>query len=131
MRERDVERKLVRAVRDAGGLALKFVSPGMAGVPDRLLLEDVCARQNVVLVHGAILGELVQAAVLAGAYLQSANTYLFTDVGQSGKGERFPHRIPGGYDRGNRARHLSAGKADPQSTRHSFHKTCSETDYER
>ena len=38
MRERDVERKLVRAVRDAGGLALKFVSPGMAGVPDRLLL---------------------------------------------------------------------------------------------
>ena len=38
MRERDVERKLVRAVRDAGGLALKFVSPGRAGVPDRLLL---------------------------------------------------------------------------------------------
>ena len=32
------KRKLVRAVRDAGGLALKFVSPGMAGVPDRLLL---------------------------------------------------------------------------------------------
>ncbi len=38
MRERDVERKLVRAVRDSGGLALKFVSPGMAGVPDRLIL---------------------------------------------------------------------------------------------
>ena len=38
MREKEVERKLVRAVRDAGGLALKFVSPGMAGVPDRLLL---------------------------------------------------------------------------------------------
>ncbi len=38
MRERDVERKLVRAVRDYGGLALKFVSPGMAGVPDRLIL---------------------------------------------------------------------------------------------
>ncbi|MBR3333552.1 MAG: VRR-NUC domain-containing protein [Clostridia bacterium] len=38
MREKDVERKLVRLVRDAGGLALKFVSPGMAGVPDRLLL---------------------------------------------------------------------------------------------
>ncbi len=38
MRERDVERKLVRAVRESGGLALKFVSPGMAGVPDRLLL---------------------------------------------------------------------------------------------
>ena len=38
MRERDVERKLVRAVRDSGGLALTFVSPGMAGVPDRLIL---------------------------------------------------------------------------------------------
>ena len=33
-----MERKLVRAVRDAGGLALKFVSPGLAGVPDRILL---------------------------------------------------------------------------------------------
>ena len=38
MRERDVERMLVRSVREAGGLALKFVSPGMAGVPDRLIL---------------------------------------------------------------------------------------------
>ena len=38
MREKSVERKLVRAVRDSGGLALKFVSPGMAGVPDRLIL---------------------------------------------------------------------------------------------
>ncbi len=38
MREKDLERRLVKAVRDAGGLALKFVSPGMAGVPDRLLL---------------------------------------------------------------------------------------------
>ena len=38
MREKEVERKLVRAVRDAGGLALKFVSPGLAGVPDRILL---------------------------------------------------------------------------------------------
>lgn len=38
MREKEVEQKLVRAVRSAGGLALKFVSPGLAGVPDRLLL---------------------------------------------------------------------------------------------
>ncbi len=38
MREKTVERKLVKAVRDSGGLALKFVSPGMAGVPDRLVL---------------------------------------------------------------------------------------------
>lgn len=38
MKEKDVERNLVRSVRSAGGLALKFVSPGMAGVPDRLIL---------------------------------------------------------------------------------------------
>ena len=38
MRESFIERKLIRAVRRSGGLALKFVSPGMAGVPDRLLL---------------------------------------------------------------------------------------------
>lgn len=38
LRERDIERKLTQAVRKAGGLALKFVSPGLAGVPDRLVL---------------------------------------------------------------------------------------------
>ena len=38
MRERTLERKLTQSVANMGGLALKFVSPGMAGVPDRLLL---------------------------------------------------------------------------------------------
>ena len=38
VREKTVERKLVNAVHALGGLALKFVSPGMAGVPDRLIL---------------------------------------------------------------------------------------------
>ena len=38
MREKELERKLIKAVRQSGGLALKFVSPGVAGVPDRLLL---------------------------------------------------------------------------------------------
>ena len=38
MKEKDLETRLTRAVRKNGGLALKFVSPGMAGVPDRLLL---------------------------------------------------------------------------------------------
>ena len=33
-----MEQKLVRAVRRSGGLALKLVSPGFNGVPDRLLL---------------------------------------------------------------------------------------------
>ena len=38
MRERVIERKLIQAVRRSGGLALKLVSPGFNGVPDRLLL---------------------------------------------------------------------------------------------
>ena len=38
MRESTIEKHLVKAVRKSGGLALKFVSPGWAGVPDRLIL---------------------------------------------------------------------------------------------
>ncbi len=38
MKEYAVERKLIQAVRRSGGLALKFVSPNLNGVPDRLLL---------------------------------------------------------------------------------------------
>ncbi len=38
MREKIVEAVLVRAARKRGGLALKFVSPGMDGVPDRIVL---------------------------------------------------------------------------------------------
>ena len=38
MREKTVEQKLVRAVKNMGGIAPKFVSPGLDGVPDRLVL---------------------------------------------------------------------------------------------
>lgn len=38
MREKIVEEHLVKAVRLMGGLAPKFVSPGLDGVPDRLIL---------------------------------------------------------------------------------------------
>ena len=38
MRESVVERRLVTEVKKRGGLAPKFVSPGLDGVPDRLLL---------------------------------------------------------------------------------------------
>lgn len=36
--EKTIEAKLVKAVKLMGGLAPKFVSPGMDGVPDRLVL---------------------------------------------------------------------------------------------
>ena len=41
MREKVIEKKLIQAVHRCGGLALKFVSPGFDGVPDRLLLFTV------------------------------------------------------------------------------------------
>ena len=38
MREKSIESKLAAEVRNHGGLAPKFVSPGLDGVPDRLIL---------------------------------------------------------------------------------------------
>ena len=38
MRENAIERRLVTEAVKRGGLAPKFVSPGLDGVPDRLLL---------------------------------------------------------------------------------------------
>lgn len=37
-KERQIENKLKNEVEILGGFALKFTSPGMAGVPDRLVL---------------------------------------------------------------------------------------------
>jgi hypothetical protein len=38
MREKEIERKFTLMTKQAGGLALKFVSAGMNGMPDRLVL---------------------------------------------------------------------------------------------
>ena len=38
MREKKIEQKLVTAVKKHGGICPKFVSPGLDGMPDRLLL---------------------------------------------------------------------------------------------
>ena len=38
MNEKILEHKLASAVKDMGGLCLKFVSPGLDGVPDRIIL---------------------------------------------------------------------------------------------
>lgn len=38
MREKVIEKKLVQSVKSAGGIALKFVSPGFDGMPDRIVL---------------------------------------------------------------------------------------------
>jgi len=38
MREREIEQKLIDAIKAQGGVCWKFVSPGTAGVPDRIIL---------------------------------------------------------------------------------------------
>jgi len=38
MGESYIEKALTGAVKARGGMALKFISPGMSGVPDRLVL---------------------------------------------------------------------------------------------
>jgi hypothetical protein len=38
MREKTIEKKLVQAVKEAGGMAPKLSCPGMVGMPDRIVL---------------------------------------------------------------------------------------------
>ena len=38
MRENEIERRLAVSVKRMGGMAVKFVSPGLDGVPDRIVL---------------------------------------------------------------------------------------------
>ncbi len=38
MREKQTEQKLVSAVKKLGGIAPKFISPGLDGMPDRIVL---------------------------------------------------------------------------------------------
>ncbi len=38
MREKTIEQKLIKAVKSAGGIAPKLVSPGFDGMPDRIVL---------------------------------------------------------------------------------------------
>jgi hypothetical protein len=38
MKEKILEKKLVKPIKEAGGIASKFISPGFAGMPDRIVL---------------------------------------------------------------------------------------------
>jgi hypothetical protein len=50
MRESVVEMALVQSVKDSGGKAYKFVSPGQNGVPDRIVILPV-PKQHRDIVH--------------------------------------------------------------------------------
>lgn len=36
--EKDLEAKLVKAIKDRGGYAIKWISPGTTGLPDRIVI---------------------------------------------------------------------------------------------
>ena len=38
MREKEIEKKLIQAVKQVGGICPKLVSPGFDGMPDRMVL---------------------------------------------------------------------------------------------
>ena len=38
MKEKTIEKKLILAAKNMGGIALKFISPGLDGMPDRIVL---------------------------------------------------------------------------------------------
>ena len=38
MKESEIEKRLVRKVRERGGLCYKFISPANPGVPDRIVV---------------------------------------------------------------------------------------------
>lgn len=38
MTEKQIEKRIVELTKNAGGIAYKFVSPGNAGVPDRIVI---------------------------------------------------------------------------------------------
>jgi len=40
MTEKQIEKKLIAEIRKRGGLCMKFVSPGNAGVPDRIVIHN-------------------------------------------------------------------------------------------
>ena len=42
MREKQIEQKLVTAVKASGGICPKLVSPGFDGMPDRMVLLPGC-----------------------------------------------------------------------------------------
>ncbi len=49
MREKTIEKKLREKTKAAGGIALKFISPGFDGIPDRIVLlpNAACAFVEV------------------------------------------------------------------------------------
>lgn len=71
MREKQIEQKLVKAVKNMGGIAPKFTSPGFDGMPDR-----------IVLLHGGKIGFVeVKASGQKPRHLQLARHEMLKRLG--------------------------------------------------
>lgn len=76
MRESAVEKSLVEAVQAEGGRAFKLVSPGAAGIPDRLVLRRVPPE------HQALVQRYVKLVEVKapGAKLRPLQEWLRRDI---------------------------------------------------
>ena len=84
MREKEVEKKLVREVKLRGGICPKFTSPGFDGMPDRLVILP-CGRFGFVEVKAP--GEKPRPLQLARHRLLTSlgvRVFVLDDPGQIG-----------------------------------------------
>ena len=76
MREKQVEQKLVQAVKARGGICPKFVSPGFDGMPDRIVLLPASAGKAFWICGGQ--GTWEDAKAAAGIQAQTyGETWIF------------------------------------------------------
>lgn len=79
MKESQIEARLVRAVKQRGGLCFKWVSPGNNGVPDRIVITP---QGRVIFVElKTDTGRLSQIQVLQQGLLRSRKAEVVTLYG--------------------------------------------------
>jgi hypothetical protein len=84
MREKNIEQKLVQAVKAMGGIAPKFTSPGTDGMPDRLVLLPDGKLAFVEVKRSGQKPTPLQAARHGLLRRLGFRVYILDDVGQIG-----------------------------------------------
>ena len=82
--EAKIEEKLVKAVKKAGGLCLKLVSPGYVGVPDRIVLVALGKIGFVEVKAPGKKPRKIQLKRHRELRVLGFNTYVLDDVNQIG-----------------------------------------------
>lgn len=85
MREKEIEQKLAKFVKNLGGVAYKFTSPGNGGVPDRIIiLKDRPAMFVELKADGGRLSDLQNFQIKR---LQNLGQMVFVVKGENGLNE--------------------------------------------